>query len=368
VDRGIYLKPNGKYLATFRDPGGRQRWAEFATKKDARIWRARGLTDPRSIVSGKRRLADVWEALLELHGKKLRPATRANWEQQWRKHIEPRLGSWPVGKITIPVVKEFMAELETDGVGVPTRQKCRAILHRILEEAVENQEISSNPVAARGTRVKGNQPKKARILSPKEVEAVLAVASGVAGETAALAIETMFSLGLRIGEMAGLQVGDVDLRRREITVQRTVIDTGGHLLVQDATKTNRYRVLPVPAEMRIWDKLLAHIRSLGLIGKAPLFPASAGGYIRPNNWRRRVWEPVLRAAGIEDPPPPHSARRTTASLLSDIGVPQATVKAILGHATLRQTDGYIDVPRPQMEKGLSRLAELFPPQGNMTSQ
>jgi len=81
-----------------------------------------------------------------------------------------------------------------------------------------------------------------------------------------------------------------------------------------------------------------------------------GGPIRPNNWRRRVWARVMAEAGFQDAPTPHSGRRTTASLLSEAGVPPATVQAILGHSTLAQTGEYIDVRASEMESALKKLA------------
>lgn len=356
VAEGVYLKPSGKYLATFRDPGRKQRWREFNTQAEAKRWRAQGQLDPRSLLSGKRTLKETWDKLLEHHGSSLRPTTKVNWEQEWRAHIEPALGGWPVGKITTVAVKDYLADLERKGIGAATRAKCRSILHRILEEAVENGEIPSNPAAARGTRVKLAQPKKARVLQPSEVAKVLSTAREVASPTDALAMEAMFFLGLRVGEMAGLQARDLDLGRRELTVQRTVVDTGGHLQVQNETKTGRLRVLRVPEELPFWGRLIDHVKSRGLIGQAPLFPAPGGGPIRPNNWRRRVWGRVMGEARIPDAPTPHSGRRTTASLLSAAGVPPATVQAILGHSTLTQTGEYIDVHAKEIEAALKMLA------------
>jgi integrase len=359
VAEGVYLKRSGRYLATFRDPGRKQHWREFATKAEAERWRAQGRLDPRSAQSGKRELISVWSTFLEHHGTSMARNTRLNWEQEWSKHIGPALGSWAVGKITIPAVKTFLSELERQGVGAPTRAKCRAILHRVLEEAVENGEIASNPVSARGTRVRLGQRRKARVLSADEVRRVILAAGQVSGPGDALAVEVMFVLGLRIGEMAGLQARDVDLRRFEITVQRTVSDTGGALVVKDATKSNRYRVLPVPEGLPIVGRLREHLTSLGLIGQSHLFQAATGGPLRPNNWRRRVWAASMARAGIEAPPTPHAARRTTSSLLSDAGVPPATIQAILGHSTLQQTGEYIDVPSEAMRQGLSRLAAVY---------
>ena len=357
VAEGVYEKPNGKYLATYRDPGRKQRWKEFKTLAEAKKWRARGLVDPQSLAFGKRTLEETWLKLLEHHGAELRPSTRANWEQEWRAHIYPALGRWPVGKITTVAVKDFLADLERRGIGTATRAKCRAILHRILEEAVENGELPSNPAAARGTRVKLPQAKKARVLTPDEVRRVLEAARASATPTDALAIEALFFLGLRIGEMSGLQARDLDVARHELTIERTVVETGGRLHVQNETKSRRYRVLRIPEELPLWTRLVKHMQDRGLIGKAPLFPAAQGGPIRPNNWRRRVWMRVMGEAGILDAPTPHTGRRTTASLLSAAGVPGPTIQAILGHSTLAQTGEYIDVHGDEMATALRRLAE-----------
>jgi integrase len=364
VAEGVYLKASGKFLATFRDPGRKQQWKEFRTQREAVRWRAKALVDPQAVLSGKRTLAEVWEELLGNLGENLKPTTRANWEQEWRAHIEPALGTWPVGKITIPVVKSFLAALEHKGAGVATRQKCRSILGRALAEAVENGEISSNPVAVRGTRVKPGQRRKARILTPAEVGRVITAAAEISGESDALAIEAVFCLGLRIGEMAGLQIQDVDLTNHEITIRRTVIEVGGRLKVQDATKTNRFRTLPLPEGLPFSARLEKYVRASQRIGAAPVFASAAGLTLRPNNWRGRIWSRSMATAGIEDPPTPHSGRRTTASLLSAVGVPPATVQAILGHSTLQQTGEYIDVSRTEMRKGLAQLGLLY--EGNRT--
>jgi integrase len=359
VETGVYLKANRKYLATFRDPGRTQRWKEFDSAAQARRWRAQGIVDPRSLANGKRSLREVWSTFMDHHGASLRRTTRLNWEQEWRKHIEPRFGTWPIGKITIPAVKSFLADLERAGVGAATRAKCRSILHRVLEDAVEKEEIPSNPAAAAGTRVKQPQRKRPRPLTPAEVRKVVAIAADIVDEPTALAIETMCLFGLRFGEIAGLQARDFDWNGMELTVQRTVSDAGGVLDVSDATKTNRYRVLPLPESLPTVQRLKAHTRDQGLIGRAHVFQSAGGGPLRPNNWRRRVWGKIMSTSGIENPPTPHGGRRTASSLLSEAGVPPATIQAILGHSTLQQTGEYITVPREAMKRGLETLGAVY---------
>lgn len=359
VQRGIYLMKSGRYLAYARDPGRSEHWLSFDSVAEAEKWRARVLLDPSTVRAGKRTVGQVWIDLLAHHSASMRPTTLANWQQEWGKHIGPRFANWPIGKVGVITVKEFLADLENNGVGAATRAKCRSILHRIFEEAVENGEVGSNPFSARGTRVKLPQRKKARILTRDEVHSAINAAHETSGASDALAIEMMFMLGLRIGEMAGLQALDIDRQGHEITIQRTVSDTSGTLRVQPATKSNRYGVLPVPEELPVWGRLIGHLKEQGLIGEAHVFRASGGGVIRPNNWRRRVWKEAMEKANIVAPPTPHSGRRTTASLLSAAGVPPATIQAILRHRTLQQTGEYIDVPRAEMEEGLRRLGHLY---------
>ncbi len=358
VAEGVYLKSSGRYLATFRDPGGKQHWKEFVTLREAVTWRAQGRLDPRKVTGGERRLSEIWTEMMEQRTD-LKPKTRELWEYEWRAYIGPQLDKWPVGRLGVREVKGFLHGLEVRGVGAPTRHKCRSILHRVLEWAVENEEISSNPADARGTRVKQPQRKRARTLTSEEVRRVVAAASRVARPVDVLAIEALFTLGLRPGEMAGLQVNDVDVVRRELVVRRTVVEHEGKVLVQDATKTDKYRVLPVPTELPLWGRLIAYIQSRSAIGAVPLFTAPEGGVIRLNNWRRRVWTRTMSEARITDPPTPHSGRRTTASLLSAAGTPPATIQAILGHSTMRQTGEYIDVPRARMEEALGQLGSLY---------
>lgn len=52
--------------------------------------------------------------------------------------------------------------------------------------------------------------------------------------------------GLRFGEAAGLVVGDVDMLRRRVTVQRSVAEAGGKVVTTPG-KTSTRRTVPFPA-------------------------------------------------------------------------------------------------------------------------
>ncbi len=67
-----------------------------------------------------------------------------------------------------------------------------------------------------------------------------------------------------------------------------------------------------------------------------IFAAPKGGPIRLNNWRRRVFDPACRAAGLVGFTP-HDLRHTAASLAVGAGANVKAVQQMLGHASAAMT-------------------------------
>ena len=80
--------------------------------------------------------------------------------------------------------------------------------------------------------------------------------------------------GLRFGEAAGLWVGDVDLTRRRLRVERSVSDVDGHLIAT-TPKTHHAREVPVPAVVAAMLPDVVAGRPTG----APLFTGPGGGLL-----------------------------------------------------------------------------------------
>jgi len=87
------------------------------------------------------------------------------------------------------------------------------------------------------------------------------------------------------------------------------------------------------------DELSAHMKSLGLTGADTdelLFPNTEGCPLEYSYWRRRVWLPAVRAAGLKGLGF-HDLRRTNATVMVVEGVDVKTAKARLGHTDPRLT-------------------------------
>ena len=137
--------------------------------------------------------------------------------------------------------------------------------------------------------------------------------------------------GLRWGELAGLQVGDlIHVPGRGARLQRAVLSSGaGGELFVDTLKNKRGRTVPLVDDIvPIVDRWAG--------GKASddwLFGAPRGGPLSESNWKRSVrWAAATKAVGI-----PrfrvHDLRHTAASVWLGAGADPKVVQRILGHAT-----------------------------------
>jgi integrase len=98
-----------------------------------------------------------------------------------------------------------------------------------------------------------------------------------------------------------------------------------------------YRTLAMPEQLSAM--LVAHLSRQGLTGADPdalVFVSPEGGPLRYDRWRRRVWLPALRKAGLEGLTF-HDLRRTneTAMVQERVDIKTAHVRA--GHSDPRLT-------------------------------
>ncbi|KFI91626.1 tyrosine-type recombinase/integrase, partial [Bifidobacterium stellenboschense] len=160
----------------------------------------------------------------------------------------------------------------------------------------------------------------------------------------AAVLELLYATGIRVAELVGLDVADVDFSSRTVRV------TG---------KGNRQRVVPfgLPAQRA----LLAWLdggRPVLLHGDGScraLFLGSRGGRLNQRIARDVVHE-ESRRAGVPDISP-HALRHSAATHLLDGGADLREVQEMLGHSSLKTTQRYTHVSIEQLK---SRYAQAFP--------
>ena len=166
-----------------------------------------------------------------------------------------------------------------------------------------------------------------RFLTPEEVERL---ASSIAPRYRALVLVGAYG-GLRIGELAGLRRGRVDVLRNRVDVAETCVEVSGHLIFnQPKTRAGR-RSLTLPRS--VMSELDDHLAAYTSTDPDSLvFTAPEGGPLRVPSWRRRHWAPAVAAAGLE-PLRPHDLRHTAVALWIASGANPLEVSRRAGHTS-----------------------------------
>lgn len=177
-----------------------------------------------------------------------------------------------------------------------------------------------------------------RVLGTDEVEALLDSVA-VPGQEDALTlrdraiVETAYAGGLRISELAGLDVADLDLARARVRVM-------------GKRRRERECLLGGPAIDALGAWLAAGRPALREPSRAEddgaLFLNAAGTRLGVRGMRARI-ERLVARAGLDRGVTPHTLRHSFASHLLDGGADLRVVQELLGHASLATTQVYTHV-------------------------
>jgi integrase len=158
--------------------------------------------------------------------------------------------------------------------------------------------------------------------------------------------------GMRWGEHVGLTYDQVNPDRRQIRIDRQIVEASGRLL-PGLPKGGRRRTTMYPAETPLGVDLAALVekRLAELEPAEVLFPAAKGGHLRRSNYGRGTWDPAARDVGWPRQDDGrwlwtfHSLRHVFATwALHDAGVPIEDLSRLMGHSSTRVTqDIYIHV-------------------------
>lgn len=319
----IKRKDSGRYAASFvppDDPTGRRvnAPATFSTKREAERWLASVEVDLRRgdwrPTPSRVTLAEYGTQFLADHSGAIAPATRTSYTRNWRRRIEPHLGSLPLREIKPSHVRAWISTLSRSGLSPASVRQAFRLLNQLLTAAVGDEHLTANPaLAARKALPRLPEPTP-HILTPEEVEAMRAAMKPGRDR---LMFDLLTWTGLRIGELFGLRRRSVDVLHRRLIVAEAVVEDGGDLLVTD-TKTHQTRRVTLPAFL-VAD-LVAHLDAeVARRADALLFPSRTGAPMRYGSYRRWVWDPAAVEAGLAVARPQPPATTETALVIGKPG-------------------------------------------------
>lgn len=266
-------------------------------------------------------------------------------------HLIPGLGAHRLEKLDPEHLERFYKKMQDNGSAAGTAHQAHRTIRTALNEAVRRQHLTANPASiAKAPKVEEEE------VEPYTVEEVQHLLAEAAKHRNTARWVIALALGLRQGEVLGMQWDDVDFELGVIRVRRGRLrprykhgcgDRCGRkpgycpqkVNTRRETKNAKSRAgqrpIGVPEELlqllRRHKEDQARERTVARdlwTEKGYVFTSPTGEPLNPNTDYHK-WKELLKAAGVRDARL-HDARHTAATVLLILGVSDAVVDAIMG--------------------------------------
>lgn len=234
-------------------------------------------------------------------------------------------------------IRAHIASRHRKGVSSKSLQRELSAIRSLYQYLVKNRHANSNPAEY----VKApKQPRKLpKVLDVDQITGLLeAGADSILEIRDAAMFELFYSSGLRLSELTGLNLADVDLKDASL-----IVHTG---------KGGKSRILPVGSKavkaLKIW---ITQRGNLLKTNEDALFLSSRGCRISQRAVEQRLsnW---CKAKGISNHVHPHMIRHSFASHLLESSQDLRAVQELLGHSNISTTQIYTHLD-------FQHLAEIY---------
>ena len=318
----VYQRSNGRYVGEYEDANGKRRYVSGKSKADVRAKLKEKLKEkevgivPANIVFGA--YLDQW---LESVKDSVGVRTYQRSEETVRLHIKPKLGRVQLENVTALQLDNLYRE-KAKQLSPRSVQIIHATAHKALKQAAKWKMVREN-VAKHATSPRAAQ-RETVVLTKEQVQILLRTAKKNQPKLYAL-LTLAVSTGARLGELLGLQPGDVDMESGTLQIARSVHN--GRVSHPKTSAGLRTIVLSKVA----LDAVREHLDKYA--GETWLFQSPVKEWpLHRSTLHINYWKPLLRMCGLPLETRIHDLRHTAASLLIADGVPIPVVSQLLGHA------------------------------------
>jgi integrase len=250
-----------------------------------------------------------------------RDSTRREYEVAFNLHVKPALGNKRLDEIRRATIKTLLAQLKGKGLSPARLRTINGVISGILNSAIEDELITSNPCLRMGKYVGRGNVKDIDPLTADEVSTLLENASEHLSDWLYTLFLVLVRAGLRIGEALALEWSDIDFDGRTAEITKSWCYTRKTLGPPKNDKARRVDLTPMVVEALRNLRRASKVVSLdGLI-----FIDEQGQ--RPNYWT--LYGPLRKV----EPRPVniHSLRHSYATLRVGKGDNIVDVSNQLGH-------------------------------------
>lgn len=367
------FQQRGKWYARFKSPGGawkqkatscrsRREAERFADDLERQNERVRNGLAPAPGSLKPMTFGEAWALCDREYWSKSRNVVREPIEAHLKRHLLEPLKDLVLTEVTRGRL-EALLQSKQGTLGPSSLNKLRGRVQRVFS-ILEERDLWAGINPAKAVKRRKVPHAERLTLSGEEAERLLATLDLTSrGQSLAPLFATALWLGLRKGELLGLQKADLDFERGTVTVR--------HSYGNDTTKGGHSDVLPMPPPLRPWLEAACEASKSALV-----FPRADGTMHSPDYDLKEILRRALGRAGIVEawthvcrrqgcdfkerrdfdarlPCPKcgfklwprahpkklrfHDLRHTTATLLAKNGVTATIAQRILRHSDPRLT-------------------------------
>lgn len=250
-------------------------------------------------------------------------------------------GATRIQDLDLGTLRRWLGVQSQSGAARATLSRRAATVRTFTAWALREDRIAADPAL----RLKAPRREKSLpgVLHSSQLTRLLADMEEAAADGTPLAVrnraivELLYATGVRVGELAGLDIDDLDPDRRTLRV---------------LGKGNKERTVPygVPAALAVDDWLRRGRPALAKDTSGPaLFLGARGSRVDQRQVRELV-NRLFEALGDTSASGPHALRHSAATHLLDGGADLRAVQEILGHSSLATTQIYTHVSVDRLRK------------------
>ncbi len=261
--------------------------------------------------------------------------------KQFNKFLNEYYPKVKLEQIQTAHIRDFLTTLHSDGYNSSSMGRKIAALRSFFKFAIRNELINSNPCSLISSpKKKGTLPEP---MSVEEIETILSLPGKSHLDIRDKAIlETLYSTGIRVSELAGMNVDSIDF-------------VGGTIKVKG--KGRKERIIPIgdkalEALSKYFskrDSFFVAVRNDLSMNKKALFLNNWGGRLSVRSVKKMVHD-YIKEAAIKKNVSVHSFRHSFATHLLERGADLRAVQELLGHASLSTTQIYTHLTTKRLKK------------------
>jgi integrase/recombinase XerC len=257
--------------------------------------------------------------------------------------LTPKTLTAVICDIDVETIRGFLAFLSEQNYSASTLARKIATLRSFYKWALKRGIVKNNPMTLIRTPRQTKRLPKA--ITVEQVEQLLAAPDDTTtlGARDRAILETLYSTGIRVSELVGLNADDLDengeaLRVRGKGRRERLVPLGSHALL--ALRNYITTLQNDPQYRSAWKE-----------GESPrpLFVNKHGSRLSSRSVRRKL-DKYLREVGLDPGISPHTLRHSFATHLLDNGADLRSVQELLGHQSLSTTQVYTHLTTQRMRE------------------